>query len=309
MNGSGAGCFAAVGECMMEIAPAEGGLHRLGFAGDTFNTAWAARRLLPASTPVRYVTAVGGDWASDEMAAFMAQAGIDTDRIARDAGRSVGLYAIRLDRDGERSFSYWRKDSAATRLADDPAWLAGALVDASLVFFSGITLAILPPSGRDNLLNCLRSAREGGATIAFDPNFRARLWADADIARENLARAFERADIVLPTFGDEAELWGDRSPADTAERLLRCGVEEAVIKDGARPALLATPSGRSTVPAQAGVVPVDSTGAGDAFNGAYLAARMRGLAPEAAAARAHAAAAVAIRTRGALLPASIAQMA
>ena len=292
---------------MMEVAPAESGLHRLGFAGDTFNTAWAARCLLPAAVPVRYVTAVGSDWASDGMVAFMAQAGIDTTRIARDPGRSVGLYAIRLDPGGERSFSYWRKDSAATRLGDDPVWLEATLAGASFIFFSGITLAILPPQGRDTLLACLRSSRTSGATVAFDPNFRGRLWADADDARKNFAQAFELSDIVLPTLGDEAELWGDRSPADTVERLLNCGVGEAVIKDGAQPALVATASGSRSVPAQAGVVPLDSTGAGDAFNGAYLAARMQGLAPEAAAAQAHAAAAIAIRTRGALLPANTGQ--
>ncbi|WP_240602854.1 PfkB family carbohydrate kinase, partial [Paracoccus endophyticus] len=117
----------SIGEAMVELSPAdEGGLWRLGFAGDTLNTAWYLRRLLPPDQPVGYLTRLGRSRFSDALAAFIAQAGLVTDRITRDADREVGLYAIHLD-GGERSFSYWRDNSAARRLADDAGALAASL--------------------------------------------------------------------------------------------------------------------------------------------------------------------------------------
>ena len=104
--------FLALGECMVEIAPAEGGLSRVGFAGDTFNTAWYARQLLPEEWTVSYGSCIGSDAISDEMASYMQSHGVDTSTLRRFSDRTVGLYMISLQ-DGERSFSYWRGQSAA----------------------------------------------------------------------------------------------------------------------------------------------------------------------------------------------------
>ena len=117
-----------VGECMVELAPAGDGLLRQGFAGDTFNTAWYLKRLRP-DWQVDYLSAVGSDAISDAMLGFMAAAGIGTDHVARRTERTVGLYLITLDK-GERSFSYWRSQSAARTLADDPVALAHGMAGA-----------------------------------------------------------------------------------------------------------------------------------------------------------------------------------
>jgi len=121
----------AIGECMAELAPtgAAGDL-RLGFAGDTFNTAWYLARCAP-DVEVSYLTAVGDDAISQNMRAFMQDAGINDTHVRTSPDRTVGLYMITLDK-GERSFSYWRGQSAARTLADDPGHLARAmdLVDA-----------------------------------------------------------------------------------------------------------------------------------------------------------------------------------
>ncbi len=133
----------AIGECMVEMGPAaEPGLFRMGFAGDTFNTAWYLRRRLPAAWQVDYLSAIGTDGISATMAKFMEDAGIGTDHLARLPDATVGLYLIEL-KNGERSFAYWRGQSAARRLAEDDARLRAALSGASLAYLSGITLAIL----------------------------------------------------------------------------------------------------------------------------------------------------------------------
>ncbi|MGI3777198.1 MAG: sugar kinase [Janthinobacterium lividum] len=290
-----------IGECMVEVSPAGGGLHRLGYAGDTFNAAWASRLLLPPERAVRYVTTLGTDWVSDGMLAFMRGAGLDLSAVRRDPLRPAGLYAVRLV-DGERSFAYWRSGSAATTLADDPDHLAAALSGAAMVLFSGITLAILPPSGRAALFDAVAAARGRGTRIAFDPNHRPRLWRDDDEAREVLTRFSRLVDCALPSFSDEAALFGDASPTACAARFAALGVEEVVVKDGPGPALVAAPGVTEWTEPSPVARPLDTTGAGDAFNGAYLAGRLQGLAPARAAGLAHRVAAVAIRTRGALVP-------
>lgn len=291
---------AAVGECMLELSARDGGDWRMGFAGDTFNTLWALRALLPESFATDYVTAFGDDPFSRDQIAFFRDHGIGIARSPVIPGARPGLYAITLH-GAERSFTYWRADAAARRLADDPAALRSSLDGRRLVYFSGISLAILEPKARDTLLDALRAVRAAGTTVAFDPNYRPRLWPSPDAARAAIGAALAVADIALPTFPDEQALFGDASPQATAGRLASAGVGEVVVKDGEAPALVVASGAATSVPAVK-VEAVDTTGAGDSFNGAYLAARLSGDDPVAAARRAHRVAASVVQVRGALAP-------
>jgi 2-dehydro-3-deoxygluconokinase len=293
--------IASVGECMIELSGAESGLWRMGFAGDSFNTLWALRALTDAATPTDYVSAFGDDPFSRDQIAFFAAHGIGTASSPLIPGARPGLYAITLS-GAERSFTYWRSDAAARRLADDPAALAKSLENRALVYFSGITLAVLEPAARQHLLAALGEARRQGSLVAFDPNYRPRLWPDAGAARAAIVEALEIADIALPTFPDEQTLFGDTDPQVAAQRMAGLGVGEIVVKNGEAPALVR--SGDTTVEIAAVHVPspVDTTGAGDSFNGAYLAARLAGVAPAKAARKAHAVAAAVVQVRGALAP-------
>lgn len=291
---------ASVGECMLELS-GHGRNWEMGFAGDTFNTLWAMRALLPENTVTDYVSAFGDDPFSEEQRAFMEARGIGTAESPVIAGARPGLYAITLE-GAERSFTYWRNDAAARLLASDPEKLKASLSGRSLVYFSGITLAILEPAGRQTLLDALADARKGGALVAFDPNYRPRLWASSDTAKTAIGAALALTDIALPTYPDEEALFGDISPAEAAKRLAGHGVGEIVVKDGAEPAYVAWKGETGSVPAVPVAVPADTTGAGDSFNGAYLAARLLGLTPFQAVEKAHRVAAAVVQVRGALAP-------
>jgi 2-dehydro-3-deoxygluconokinase len=295
-----AGRLLSIGECMVELMQAEGGLLRKGFAGDTFNTAYYARQYLPADWSVDYFSSVGTDMISDEMLAFMEGHGIGTGHVARIEGRSPGLYMIHL-KDGERSFSYWRSVSAAKLLARDGDRLRAAIEASDIIVFSGITLAIVQPEDIDTLLAELRRAKATGKHVVFDPNIRPRLWDDAGRMRATITEGARAATLVMPSLDDETTHFGDASLEETIARYRTLGVENLVVKDGEKGATLVFGGERSHVPSAEVRAIVDTTSAGDSFNGAFLARLATGANPQEAARLAADAAAAVIQHHGALV--------
>ena len=283
----------SVGEVMGELRRGPEGF-ALGFAGDTYNAAVYARRADPALT-VGYLTAIGCDPLSDGLIEAAAGEGIDTSRIRRDPGRQIGLYSVSTDEAGERSFHYWRVQSAARAMFDgglDPSAFAGA----DIVLLSGITLAILPPDARAVLLDALARAP---VRVAFDSNYRPALWEDAVAARAAVQAAFEVADIALPSLDDMAALWSDDADA-ALRRLAGWGCREGALKCGA-----AGPIGLDGRPpggCAAAERVVDTTAAGDSFDGAYLAARLAGRDEVSAMRAGHAMARAVVGHPGAIVP-------
>ena len=292
--------FVSIGECMIEMSGGEGGQYRLGYAGDTLNTAWYMRALLPGDWTVDYVTALGDDMYSGQMRAFLEKANIGTGHIQTIEGRRPGLYMIHQEK-GDRHFTYWRGQSAAKLLADDYGALTAALDGADMIYFSGISMAILAPRARGKLMKAIVRARDKGARVVFDTNLRPALWTSPAVMKSTLTAAAMIADVVMPTHTDERPVFGDADRKATAQRYLDLGVEEVVVKDGANPALVATRDGMVEVPATKAETVVDATGAGDSFNGGYLTARIAGKSTEEAAKRGHAVAGIVIGHKGALV--------
>lgn len=294
--------FLAIGEPLIEMsAGSSQGEWRMGFAGDTMNTSWYARALLDPSWTVSYFTALGGDRYSQQLKQFITNAGINTSAIATIAERCAGLYFIHQE-NGDRQFTYWRDMSAAKLLVRDEPALENALNSADVIYFSGITLAILSPEDRERFLEAIAKRRSAGATICFDQNIRPRLWNSEQEIRDWLTKAAAVSDFSLPTFGDEQDLFGDADTQATIARYTALGVREVVVKNGRDPAHIHSDGREVTVAATLTDNVVDATGAGDSFNGAYLAARLKGVNSEEAAALAHRVAAICIGHHGALVP-------
>ncbi len=276
------GHFLSIGECMVELSQAANGLLRKGFAGDTFNTAWYAKACLPSDWSIDYFTAVGDDPMSDEMLAFMSSAGIGTSYIRRIRGRTPGLYLINL-KDGERTFSYWRESSAARQLAVDGDRLREAIEASDVVYFSGITLAILAHDSAETLLSELRRAKAIGKLVVFDPNLRPRLWTSLDTMHATISEGARAATLVMPSYDDEAAHFGDPSIAATIRRYRQLGAPMVVVKDGAKGVTVSTAAGDTLVEAEHVAEVIDTTSAGDSFNGAFLAEYLKSKDPTAAA--------------------------
>lgn len=295
----------AFGECMIELRHAEGGLLRQSFGGDTLNTALYLSRLAGGAFEVCYASAVGdADPFSQAMVASWEAEGIDTRFVERLPRELPGLYAIQVDASGERQFSYWRQNSAARKYFDAAESLLErdeAQVD--LLYISGISLAILPPSGRERLFALIDRLRSRGGQLVFDNNYRPRLWPSPAAARETYARAYTLADIALVTLGDEMDVLELRDEAVALEQVCAYPVPELVIKRGAEPTTVRCADGsRLTVAAERVERVVDTTAAGDSFGAGYLAARLHGKAPAEAARAGNRLAAAVIQCPGAIIP-------
>ncbi|MBP3124687.1 sugar kinase [Thalassospira sp. ER-Se-21-Dark] len=289
-----------IGECMVELSPAETGLWQQGFAGDTMNTAWYLRQLFDESWNVEYFTALGQDRLSDEMYAFLQRAGFAIDHIVRIADRQPGLYAIHLQ-DGERSFSYWRENSAARLLAADPDILQQVMTEQNVIYFSGITLAILPPKDRDTFLRLIGNCRKNGQQVIFDPNLRPKLWKTHNEMCDAIERAAALSNLVMPSFSDEQDAFGDYSPFDTAHRYLALGCEEVVVKNADSEIIHRALDTAETRFAPKKVKPIDTTGAGDSFNAGFIYAKCSGKSLDDAVSLAHNVAGHVIQKRGAIV--------
>ncbi|WP_448501722.1 sugar kinase [Sphingomonas sp.] len=292
----------AIGEGMIELSRADAGDGwRSSHGGDTLNTAIYLARL---GERVAYLSALGDDARSNELRRAWADEGLDVASVLTVPGRLPGLYMIETDDRGERRFLYWR-EQAAVRSLFEAEGIDRALAsagEASLVYLTGITLALFDEAGRARLAALCNAVRARGGEIAFDPNYRPRLWPDPRAARDAIADFARLTSIALPTFDDEQLLYGAHRSEDCARRWREWGVREVVVKQGERGAtLFEDEDGGRNVPTRADARPVDTTGAGDAFNAGYLAARRRGLDAGAAAIKGNRLAGVVVRHCGAIV--------
>ena len=279
-----------------------------GFGGDTLNTSvYIARQVAPEALTVNYVTALGTDSFSQQMLEAWQSEHIDTSLIQRMENRLPGLYYIETDDTGERTFYYWRNEAAAKFWleSEDAAAICEALSTFDYLYLSGISLAILSPTSREKLLSLLRECRANGGKVIFDNNYRPRLWSSREETQQVYQQMLQCTDIAFLTLDDEDALWGEKPVEDVIARTQAAGVSEVVIKRGAESCLVAiTGEAAIEVPAVklAKEKVIDTTAAGDSFSAGYLAVRLTGGTPEAAAQRGHLTASTVIQYRGAIIP-------
>ncbi|MDD9338176.1 2-dehydro-3-deoxygluconokinase [Providencia heimbachae] len=296
--------IAVIGECMVELQKS-GELYKQTFGGDTLNTALYLSRLTKTQgVTTRYLTGLGQDPFSQQMLSSWQQEGINTENVFISDKHLPGMYLIETSADGERRFFYWRDNAAAKfwLTEDSKAQTQQLLNSQQFIYLSGISLAILPDVARQLLFAILQQAKQHGAKIIFDNNYRPALWPSKDATKLAYQQILNLTDIAFLTFDDEQLLYGDTQEAQSIARAQQCGVKEIVIKRGADACFVVIDQQKIEVPANKINHVVDTTAAGDSFSAGYLASRIVGGSPIEAAKMGHLLAGTVIQHRGAIIP-------
>lgn len=288
-----------MGEPMLEFnqlpPQPDGTVHYLeGHGGDTSNAAVAAAR---HGASVGYVTAIGQDAPGDSFLAMWAREGVDSTTVLRTGRAQTGVYFVTHDTEGHH-FLHYRTNSPAALYATSDLPRA-AIAAANLLFVSGISQGI-STSAADAVFAAIDIARQHGVKVAYDTNYRPKLWPPPRAAAVMHA-AIALADYVFPGMEDALVLTGLSDPDEILDFYLALGCPVVVLKMGEHGAHLANGARRVRIPPHA-VRVVDATGAGDTFCGTFLARILAGDAPEQAARYANAAAALKCTGYGAVAP-------
>jgi 2-dehydro-3-deoxygluconokinase len=272
------------------------------WGGDVVNTAvYLARQ---GARP-ELLTAMGADAGSEAIVAAWAAQGVGVAHVLRDPARAAGRYKISLGPNGERSFSYDR-DRSAARSFFEHAEAAGALewaAGADILYLTGITLSIFSEAARGRISELARRVRARGGEVAFDPNYRPAGWPSPAAAWAAIEALGPAITLAMPSSDDHAAMRGAAAPAEIAAAWMALGAREVVVKLGKDGAYAATAGAAVAVPAAPPERIIDTTAAGDAFNAAYIAARLvEGETMETAARRGAALAAEVIAWPGAIAP-------
>lgn len=288
-----------LGEPLIELNRQSDGMFRPGHGGDVANCAVAATR---SGARAAVATRLGDDVFGDSFRTLWAAEGVDASLAPTDPDAPTGAYVVEHGPDGHR-FGYLRQGSAASRFGPADvapgAPAAAAIGAAKILHASGISQAI-STSAADAVFAAIELARSSDTLVSYDTNLRLKLWPLAR-ARGVIHSAVGMSDIVLPGDGDAMQLTGCTAPDAIVDFYLGLGPSIVALTLGAEGALVATPERRERIPAFT-VKAIDATGAGDAFDGAFLAEIAAGRDPFAAARYANAAAALSTQGYGAVAP-------
>ncbi len=265
----------SIGECMVELFSEdqmeEADTFTRSLAGDSFNICVAAQRL---GTSAGYITRLGDDLFAAYLLNTWKSQGIDTSQVRTVEGFNA-VHFVALLPDGNREFVYYRSGSAPTTLRPEDLD-ADYIGSAKVLHCSGVAQAI-SESARATVLRAAQIAKERGLKVSYDPNYRHQLWGPDDM-REAAAELLPFVDYFLPNTPDDSQaLIGSDDPYRMIEHYRDLGAPVVAVTRGEDGAVIGSEDGIVEIPAYSPGGPIDTTGAGDAFNGGFIHGLLNGM--------------------------------
>lgn len=234
------------------------------------NPGGAPANMLTAATKLGLSTAfigkVGTDMHGQFLKEVLEQQGIDTKGMILDPNFFTTLAFVELKENGERVFSFARKPGADTMLTKED--LNQDLLTNTKVFHFG-SLSLTNDPSKTATYEAIRIAKDAGAIISYDPNYRAPLWENEKVAIEMMRDPIPYVDMMKISDEETELLTGQVDPEAAAEILISQGVKVVVVTLGEKGALVRIKDGSHIVAGFKSQV-VDTTGAGDSFWGSFV---------------------------------------
>lgn len=212
-----------------------------------------------------FVGCVGNDLYGNLLRDTLLRYGVSTEGLQVTDKANTTLAIVMVDPDGERSFSFYRKPGADTLIDAERA-----IRDAEgtgILHFGSVSLT--DPACREAITETVRTAREGGALISYDPNYRASLWENEEEAVRQMRAVLPLCDIVKISDEETMLLCGIQDPEAALEKLMSLGIRLAIVTLGARGAMWRCGKLSGLIPGFS-VKVADTNGAGDTFFGSFL---------------------------------------
>ncbi len=259
----------ALGEILIDYTPMKNSEN--GMKVFEQNAGGAPANVLASSTKFGAKTAFIGKIGTDMQGEFLRQtlidANIETKGLISDKDYFTTLAFVTLSENGERSFAFSRKHSADINLSKEEVDIS--LIEDAKIFHFG-SLSLTHNKNREATLFAIEKAKKTGALISYDPNYRALLWENEEVASEIMKSVIEQVDILKISDEETVLMTGEKTPENAMKYLLSKGVPVVAITLGENGTLIGNSKGFSHVKGFKADKVVDTTGAGDTFWGSVL---------------------------------------
>lgn len=259
----------SIGECMIEMSNLKDNKYIQSFAGDTFNFLVYIARFEHKTS---FLSAIGNDYYSSNLIQFFKKENISTKLLHKIKNTNLGLYLIKNNSLGEKEFFYWRESSPVRNFLNyiNVKDIIDKLLKQDLIYFSGITLSLLNKIGLLNLNKIIKILNNKNKIIVFDYNIRTKGWLNLYDARDQINKFLKFVSIAFASGEDIKFLYGNNNMKNIKNIIHEHNIKSFIYRKNSNQTYFLSKNKSIFIKNKIFNKIIDSSGAGDAFNAAYI---------------------------------------